>query len=302
MSLRGTLQQTWATGSTGIRRAGRGLRRTLATGRQSLAAYRRELRAEAELRTAFESDQLEALYQPIVSLASDDVVGFEALTRWRRPDGSASSFGPHVAVAEESGLINPIGAWILREACRQLPRWDATCPDAPAVHVSVNVSGRQLTDPSFLPHLKDVLAETAIDPERLKLELTESTVMRDADELTLWRVKDLGVSLHMDDFGTGYSSLSNLHRFPIDVLKIDRSFVRNTAACRDYAAVLHSVVALAHNLGMEVVAEGLEESSQVALLRAMHCDYGQGYYWSQAVLPNDAAKLIRRPVRIAQPA
>jgi Amt family ammonium transporter len=237
---------------------------------------------------------LELHYQPVVALATGEVVGFEALTRWREASGGLGSFGPHVGVAEETGLIVPIGAWVLREACEQLARWDAKYPSAARTSIAVNVSGRQLVGAGFLPHLKRTLRDTGVDPERLKLEITESVVMRDADEDLLWRVKDLGVSLHMDDFGTGYSSLSYLHRFPIDVLKVDRSFIRNTSACRDYAAVLHAVVALAHNLGMEVVAEGLEEPSQVALLRAMGCDYGQGFYWSQAVSAEEAGRMVAR--------
>lgn len=278
--------------AAGARRAGRFVSRNAATlGRRGhWAGLVREFKAEASLRHAFESGKLELHYQPVINLASNEVIGFEALTRWREASGGLGSFGPHVGVAEETGLIVPIGAWVLREACEQLARWDAE--GLPRTAVSVNVSGRQLVDPGFLPHLRDTLSATGVDPERLKLEITESVVMRDADEVLLWRVKDLGVSLHMDDFGTGYSSLSYLHRFPIDVLKVDRSFIRNTSARRDYAAVLHAVVALAHNLGMEVVAEGLEEPSQVALLRAMGCDYGQGYFWSQAVTAKEAGRMV----------
>lgn len=286
------MQTTWGLLTAGVRRTARTLARHADTLTRPAhwSGLVREMKAEASLRNAFESGQLELHYQPVINLATGDVVGFEALTRWREPSGGLGSFGPHVGVAEETGLILPIGAWVLREACEQLARWDAQ--GLPRTTVSVNVSGRQLVDAEFLPHLAETLRATAVDPDRLKLEITESTVMRDADEVLLWKIKDLGVSLHMDDFGTGYSSLSNLHRFPIDVLKVDRSFIRNTSACRDYAAVLHSVVALAHNLGMEVVAEGLEEPSQVALLRAMGCDYGQGFYFGRAVAAGEAAEFL----------
>lgn len=291
------MQTTWNLLASATRRTTRTLARHAATLARPAhwSALARELKAEASLRNAFESGKLELHYQPVVNLATGDVIGFEALTRWREPAGGLGSFGPHVGVAEETGLILPIGAWVLREACEQLARWDAQ--GLPRTTISVNVSGRQLVDPGFLPHLTETLRATAVDPDRLKLEITESTVMRDADEVLLWKIKDLGVSLHMDDFGTGYSSLSNLHRFPIDVLKVDRSFIRNTSACRDYAAVLHAVVALAHNLGMEVVAEGLEEPSQVALLRAMGCDYGQGFYFGRAVAADEAAAFLTNASR-----
>lgn len=267
-----------------------------AGGRKRSGGLLRELKAEANLRRAFAQDKLELRYEPIVALNGQAVVGFEALTRWKQSDGGLGSFGPHVGIAEESGLIVPIGSWVIREACEQLQRWNASRPDANAF-VSVNVSGRQLIDPGFLPDLTHTLAETGIDPDKLKLEITESIVMRDADEPLLWKIKDLGISLHMDDFGTGYSSLSCLHRFPIDMLKIDRSFIRNTSTRRDYAPVLHAVVELAHHLGMEVVAEGLEEASQVALLRAMGCDYGQGYYWSRGASEDEALAMLPAPER-----
>lgn len=298
MHLRGALNNVRSITTAAVRRVGRSVGQSLASAGESWPTYLRELRAESELRGAFAAGRLQARYEPIVSLASGRAVGFEALTRWVREDGTPSSFGPHVAVAEESGLIVPIGEWILRRAATDLAGWDDE-----SLWVSVNVSARQLADKTFLPALKGVLAETALEPERLKLEITESTALRDADHAkALWRIKDLGVCLHMDDFGTGYSSLASLHRFPIDVLKIDRAFVRNTSACRDYAAVMSSVVALAHNLGMETVAEGLEEPSQVALLRAMGCDYGQGYYWSQGMSAAEVATFRPRGGRVARSA
>jgi diguanylate cyclase (GGDEF)-like protein/PAS domain S-box-containing protein len=245
------------------------------------------LRLESDLRRALERDELLLHYQPIVSLASRQLIGFEALVRWRR-DGKLVSPADFIPVAEDTGLIVPIGNWVLEEACRQLVRWQAAYPTAAAhLSMSVNVSRRQLAGAGMLEPLRGVLASTGISPAAVKLEITESIIMEEGETAreALREIRSTGVRLAMDDFGTGYSSLSALHSFPIDVLKIDRSFVASLQHRRDAAAVL-AVISLAHNLGIEVVAEGIEEAEQVAFLQSLDCDLGQGYFFAR---PMDAA-------------
>ncbi|HEX8913424.1 MAG TPA: bifunctional diguanylate cyclase/phosphodiesterase, partial [Humisphaera sp.] len=261
------------------------------------AAAVARLRMENDLRRAAERGEFLLHYQPIVSLRSGDPVGFEALVRWRR-DGRLVGPGEFIPVAEETGLIVPIGAWVFREACRQLAAWRPRLGGRPLT-MSVNLSRRQLADPGLVPAVERALAETGADPGAVKLEVTESAVMGDpeAARRVLVAVKATGVRLSMDDFGTGYSSLSCLHRFPLDELKLDRSFVANLEGRRDAAAVVSAVVGLAHNLGLRVVAEGLESPEQVAFLQAVDCDHGQGYLFAKP-LPADAAEAYlaaRRP-------
>jgi diguanylate cyclase (GGDEF)-like protein/PAS domain S-box-containing protein len=281
----------YASGSEVLRDADAAMYKAKAAGKNRYAVFDdalhaaavARLRLENDLRRAVDRGELLLHYQPIVSLSTRELTGYEALVRWRR-DGRLVSPADFIPIAEETGLIVPIGRWVLAEACRQLAAWTARNPTAiPRVSMNVNVSRRQFEDPDLLPHLHRVLAETAIDPARLTLEITESVIMHEptAAGATLRRIKDAGVRLAMDDFGTGYSSLSCLHQFPLDELKVDRGFVCDVEARRDAAAVVHAIVGLAHNLGMSVVAEGLERMEQVAFLQALDCDYGQGYLFSK---------------------
>ncbi|HEY0007723.1 MAG TPA: EAL domain-containing protein, partial [Tepidisphaeraceae bacterium] len=190
------------------------------------------------------------------------------------------------------GLIIPIGQWVLEEACRQLGVWQAQHPEAVDLSMAVNISRKQLSDPQLVAHLRRTIEATGVRPELLKLEITENVIMEHIDTSaleTLAQIKATGALLAMDDFGTGYSSLSCLHKFPLDVLKLDRSFVADMGRKRDASAVVSGVVMLAHNLGLTVVAEGLEKPEQVAFLQALNCDIGQGYIFSKP-LPADRAE------------
>jgi predicted signal transduction protein with EAL and GGDEF domain/PAS domain-containing protein len=261
---------------------------------------------ESDLRQALERGELLLHYQPIISLSTRELKGFEALVRWNRPsengDGGLVSPGDFIPVAEDTGLILPLGQWVLKEACRQLAAWKRDHASAAKLTMSVNVSGKQLADDCFALHLRNVLEETKLDPSSIRLEITESILMNDSegtmDRLSL--LKMTGVLLSMDDFGTGYSSLSCLHQFPIDVLKIDRSFVQNLEGRRHSAAIVHAVVDLAHHMGMEVVAEGIEAIEHVAFLQALNCDLGQGYLFSKPLSAKDAERFLTQSRALSQ--
>jgi diguanylate cyclase (GGDEF)-like protein/PAS domain S-box-containing protein len=261
------------------------------------------LKLESELRRAVERRELVLFYQPIVSLSTREVLGFEALIRWRR-DGRLISPGEFIPVAEDTGLIVPIGNWALREACRQLHAWRQRHGHLPELFVSVNLSRKQLADRAIVGKIRDAIAAADVPPSSIKLEITESALMEDAEAALplLAEIQSLGVKLQMDDFGTGYSSLGCLHRFPLHGLKIDRSFVATTSARRDYAAVIQAIITLARNLGIEVVAEGVETADQVALLQALDCEFGQGYYFSRPVPPEEAQDMLPAPMPLAKSA
>ena len=244
------------------------------------------LRLDHDLRRGLERQELMLFYQPIVSLETRELVGFEALARWKHPQRGMVSPGEFIPVAEETGLIVPIGRWAMETACRQLKQWQTKFPRHARLWMSVNLSKRELRDPSLVEGVKRVLRETGIDPSKLKLEITESAVMEQSDSRdVLTSIRNLGVRLQMDDFGTGYSSLSGLHRFPLDGLKIDQAFIRNVSERRDYAAVVHAIITLARNLDMQVIAEGVETPDQVTMLQGLDCTQAQGYLFGK---PQDA--------------
>jgi diguanylate cyclase (GGDEF)-like protein/PAS domain S-box-containing protein len=257
------------------------------------AMMKERLELESNLRRALERGQFELHYQPRIDLVTRRVIGCEALIRWQLTGGGVppSRFIP---VAEEIGLIGPIGEWVLQTACAQNKRWqDAGLP--PSV-VSVNVSPRQFRRDDLLATIARTLATTGLDPRYLEIELTESTVMQDGERMveTLYAIKNLGVKISVDDFGTGYSSLSYLKRFPVDRLKVDRSFVQDIATDADDAAIVRTIIALGHNLGLKVLAEGVETEEQIEFLRANGCDELQGYYFSRPVSAWRMAKLLAR--------
>jgi diguanylate cyclase (GGDEF)-like protein len=253
------------------------------------------LRLENDLRRALERGELRVHYQPIMSLRSCELAGFEALVRWEHPDRGTVSPVEFIPLAEETGLIIPLGQWVLEEACRQLREWQDASPFNRNLMMSVNLSGKQLSQPDVVERVQGVLRAAGLDPRTLKLEITESVVMENAEEAAavLTRLRALGVGLSIDDFGTGYSSLSYLHRFPVNALKVDRSFVARMASGDENLEIVRTVVTLAQNLGMEVVAEGIETAEQLSQLRALRCEYGQGYLFSKPLPASEAAALLR---------
>jgi diguanylate cyclase (GGDEF)-like protein/PAS domain S-box-containing protein len=264
----------------------------------------KRLRLEQDLRRALERSEFSMAYQPIVDLAGGGLVGFEALIRWNHPERGDVPPGKFIGLAEEIGLIVPIGAWALRESARQLRRWQDRFPQVPPLSMNVNLSRRQIGHGDLVRTVRDVLQETGIDPVRLKLEITESVIMDSPETINalLRQLKGLGVQLCMDDFGTGHSSLSCLHSFPIDVLKIDRSFVANTDLNREYAAVIQAIVTLAHTLKMTVVGEGVETAGQLAQLQALDCDCAQGNLFSGSMRAEAAEAYLKAPRGLARSA
>ncbi|MBL8434315.1 MAG: EAL domain-containing protein, partial [Zoogloea sp.] len=258
--------------------------------------YSERLELESRLRQAFEARQLALYYQPQVDTLSGELIGMEALLRWRQPDGSMVPPDKFIPIAEECGLIVPIGAWVLREACRQQKAW--LREGISRVPVGVNLSARQFDDANLLSTIQDALTESGLPPTYLDLELTESLVMGNPEHTrhVLAECKKLGLQLSVDDFGTGYSSLANLKRFPIDRLKIDRSFIADIVTQPDDAAIAQTIVAMAHTLRLEVIAEGVETETQLALLRRWRCDAYQGYLCSRP-LPADAMTAMLRQLR-----
>jgi len=255
--------------------------------------FSERLDLENRLRRAVEEGQLALFYQPQVDTLSGELIGMEALIRWRQPDGSMIAPDVFIPIAEEAGLIVPIGAWVLHEACRQNQAWQTA--GLSYVPVSVNLSARQFDDAGLLDTIRGALADTGLAPAFLDLELTESLVMRNPEHTRnlLAECKKLGLQLSVDDFGTGYSSLAYLKRFPIDRLKIDRSFIDEIVTQADDAAIAQTIVAMAHTLRLEVVAEGVETDAQLALLRRWRCDAYQGYLCSRPMSADDMTRLLR---------
>ncbi|HZB46023.1 MAG TPA: EAL domain-containing protein [Pyrinomonadaceae bacterium] len=252
------------------------------------------LQLETDMRRALERDEFMLHYQPIVALEDFRLRGFEALVRWQHPERGFISPIDFIPVAEETGMIIPLGEWVLREACRQMNRWQTMFPVETPLFMSVNLSSKQFSQTELINKIAFIIDETGINATSLKLEITESVVMENIDVATemLRQLRALGVKLSIDDFGTGYSSLSYLHRFPIDTLKIDRSFVSRMTDNQENAEIVRTIVVLAQNLGMDVVAEGVETNDQLALLKKLGCENGQGYYFSKPVNSDGAERII----------
>jgi diguanylate cyclase (GGDEF)-like protein len=249
------------------------------------------LNIESDLRSALlKGNELVVVYQPIVDLASGVVRRFEALLRWHHETRGLIMPGEFIGIAEESNLIVPICNKVIEDVCRQLAEWRQKYPAAQLCSISVNISQRQFNNTNLVGYLTHMLREHAVPAEALKLEITESAIMNNIQDgcQIMKQLVAMGVELHMDDFGTGYSSLNCLHGLPFQCLKIDRSFIVTMTLKRDYAAVIGAIIQLAHNLGMHVIAEGVETSEQVAMLQALECDMAQGFYFSKP-LPAAAA-------------
>lgn len=253
--------------------------------REMHQAAMKRLELETDLRRALKNEEFVLHYQPIVSLRNNEVVGFEALVRWQKPDGQLAPPGDFIETMEDTGLIVFLGMWVLREACRTARVLHESFPREQPLSVSVNVSPRQFAQPDLAAQVRAVISETGVDPRCLRLEITEGAMIGDMDRVAgvLREMQELGVRVSIDDFGTGYSSLSYLHSLQMDLLKIDRSFVGGMARNEESLQIVRTIMSLAHNLGMDVVAEGPEDAEQVAQLRSVGCEFGQGYYFSRPV-------------------
>jgi len=258
----------------------------------------KQLEMQNDLRQAIARDELFVEYQPIVSLDTFKITGFEALARWKHEKHGLINPAQFIPVAEETGLIIPIGEWVLRQACAQARQWQEMYPGEDRLTISVNLSPKQFAEPNLIQQIETVLEETRLDPCTLQLEITESVVVENVEDVAemLRRLRMLGVGLSIDDFGTGYSSLSSLHRFPISTLKIDCSFVSRMSGNNENTEIVRTIMSLAGNLGMDVTAEGVETLDQVTKLRTFGCEKGQGFFFSRPLAARDAEDLLNATV------
>lgn len=253
-----------------------------------------KLQTEIDLRQAIERGELRLHYQPIVTINNQEICGFEALVRWQHPTRGLLMPAEFIHIAETTGLIIPLGGWVLAEACRQMQAWTEQYSAMAAFTVSVNMSSKQFSQPDLVAEIQRILVETGFPAHRLKIEMTEGVLIDHSDSIIaiLNQIKAMGIKLLVDDFGTGYSSLSYLHRFPFDCLKIDRSFIENADQDFEKLEILQSVVRLAWNLGLDVVAEGIETPRHHAQLKALRCELGQGYLFSRPLAPDAVAAMM----------
>lgn len=292
-----TAEDLWLQAHTAMNRAKtsrRGTYEIFAAGMQAQSLNR--LTIESDLRQAIERQEFQLLYQPIFALDSGLLQGFEALVRWNSPTRGLVSPNRFISIAEETDLILPIGEWVLEEGCRQLKQWQRNLNLHEDFTISINLSSRQFSQNNLKATIERILTNTRLDARSLKLEVTESMVMEDIDETirTLNDLKTLDIQLSIDDFGTGYSSLSYLNDFPVDTLKIDRSFVNRMGNDAASYAIPSAVIALGHNLGMDIVAEGIENISQFHILKQLNCQYGQGFFFAKPLKQEAAVKFIRK--------
>jgi diguanylate cyclase (GGDEF)-like protein/PAS domain S-box-containing protein len=288
-----------------IRDADTAMYRAKSTGKRRFVVFDAGMRAsviarmelETDLRRALQRHEFVNFYQPIISLTAGQIAGFEALSRWQHPTRGLLEPKYFIAVAEETGLIRELGLWNLEQACRQISAWNSQF--ASRLTMSVNLSVKQLVQVNLVERISQFLEEFNLTPDLLKLEITESTVMVDppASVTMLSKIKALGVQLAIDDFGTGYSSLSYVHRFPVDSIKIDRSFTESMGETGGRSEIVEAILPLAEKLNLDVVAEGVETAEQVRLLRNLGCNFAQGYYFSKPVSASDAEALLKSSSR-----
>jgi diguanylate cyclase (GGDEF)-like protein len=257
------------------------------------------LRTETDLRTAVERGEFELYYQPLVALESGRVTELEALLRWRHPTRGVVPPLDFIPLAEETGLIVPIGSWVLADACRQVRDWQERFPREEPLTLSVNLSVKQIAQPDFVAHMVGIVRASGLDPRCLKLEITESIAIEDPERTRgmLDELRGLGVRMYLDDFGTGYSSLGQLHRLSLDAIKIDRSFVMRMTEGPMHWQLVHTVRNLARNIGVTVIAEGVETAEQLAELRGLGCESAQGYLFSRPVPAGEMEQLLERDPR-----
>ncbi|MBD2242241.1 EAL domain-containing protein [Nostoc sp. FACHB-888] len=253
-----------------------------------------KLQLESDLRRAIERLEFRVYYQPIVSLTKDSILGFEALLYWQHPERGLLNPADFIPLAEETGLIYSIGNWALHEACRQVQAWRMCHHSNFIEKISVNLSLKQFSQPDLIEQIRQILRSTGLDASTLVLEITESVIVENGDKATavLLQLREMGIELSIDDFGTGYSSLGRLYNFPISVLKIDRSFISLMASNSKNLEIIEIIITLAHKLGMDVLAEGVETKEQLALLRKLNCEYAQGNFFSVPLNSSVAEALI----------
>jgi EAL domain-containing protein (putative c-di-GMP-specific phosphodiesterase class I) len=263
-----------------------------------LAAAKERLRTESDLRRAIERQEFLLHYQPIVMLSNQQLCGLEALVRWQHPVRGLVAPDGFIAIAEETGLIVPIGLWVLREACGQMRAWDREFAECSTLVMNVNLSARQCLHPTLVADVARVLAETGLEPHRLKLEITESLVLEGSNEVitVLKALRELGVQLGLDDFGMGYSALSYLQQLPVQTLKIDRSFV-NGIQNTSNSEIVRAILSLASGLSMNVTAEGVETADQAARLRDLSCEFAQGYFFDRPLTRDRARDVLQKHQR-----
>lgn len=294
-------EQQYGKSETILRNAEIAMQRAKASGPSSYMVFNPDMQVralarwklEADLRRGIDAGELCVFYQPIVALAAGRIAGFEALVRWRHPEHGIVSPVSFIPVAEESGLIVPLGSWVLRESVRQMHAWQGIFTSYPPLFMSVNLSVKQLQNPDFGHQIENLLQEIHVLPSSLKLEITESLLMEHTALITplIGKIRNLGIQVSLDDFGTGYSSLSHLHSFPINTLKIDRSFITRMEEQSESAEIVRTILALAKHLNMDVVAEGIESEQQLRKLRAFRCEYGQGFLFAKP-LEREAAETL----------
>lgn len=254
------------------------------------------LQLEADLRVALANQEMQVHYQPIIALNDYKILGFEALVRWNHPQRGSIPPKEFIPIAEETGIIHSLGLWILRQACMQMSLWQQQYPIQPPMSIHVNISRRQFSQPDLVENIQHVLRETGLDPQNLKLEITESLFV-EYDEIfneMLARITKLGVKLQIDDFGTGYSSFNYLQRLPVSSIKIDSIFVANMKSGNNHTEIVRSIITMAHSLGMETIAEGVETAEQLEVLKSVNCNSGQGFYISKPVTGELGRELLRK--------
>lgn len=265
-----------------------------------LAGVMNHIEMETSLRKAYQNQEFVVHYQPIVNTLSHQIVGFEALLRWQHPSRGLILPAEFIPMLEETGLIVPVGYWVLDQACQQIKKWQLQYPSDPPISVSFNITTRQFTQPDLVQKIAETLDKNQLNASSLKLELNESLVVEDSVTTAsiLEILQKLGIQVQIDDFGTGYSALGYLHTLPINTLKIDRTFISELMNSESGAEIVRTILSLAHSLKMSVIAEGVETKEQLSALKDMDCEFAQGFFFAKAVSPDEATNLLENSPKI----